>query len=154
MVHHNDRRPKDSFKEHQQQEVRLNTQPIRKVFDELDRVKLQQEGHALLSQIRDAWSIQDSLDSYDRVQFTKRIEELRKEIRPFKEKSCKQNLNSKKLVITRIFSIPYIKNALETKPDRYPARKAEELPGTSSRAIVGVSTGCRLQKKFAAKPEL
>ena len=89
MVHHNDRRPTDSFKEHQQQEVLLNAQPIRKVFDELDRVQLQQEGHALLSQIRDAWSIQDSLDTCDRVQFTKRIKELRKEMRPFKAKSCK-----------------------------------------------------------------
>ena len=75
----------DNWRERHQEEIRLKAKPIRKVLDELDEMRRQQESDALWSQMRDEGWIQDSLDTYDRIEKAKRLEELRKEIRTLSE---------------------------------------------------------------------
>lgn len=73
-------RPADFWRERSQEEIRLKAMPIRKVLDELDELRRQQESDALWSQMRDEGWIQDSLETYDRIQRSRRLEELRQEI--------------------------------------------------------------------------
>lgn len=83
----------DNWRERHQEEIRLKAKPIRKVLDELDEVRRQQESDALWSQMRSEGWIQDSLETYDQIQRSRRLEELRQEIRTLSENEVETKFN-------------------------------------------------------------
>ena len=85
MADQHDRSAGGTWRERQQEEARLKARPIRKVLDELDEVRRQQESDALWNQMRSEQWIQDSLDTYDRIERARRLQELRKDIQFYAE---------------------------------------------------------------------
>ena len=68
------------WEERRRQEIRLKAKPIRKVLDELDEVRRQQEIDAMWRECEDQDWIADSLATYEAVKRRVRLDELRSEI--------------------------------------------------------------------------